>query len=66
MGFGRRTDVAEGKKLFVFMDFGRRDLAGGDLAEEAIRVVTHRIPDAVGLKREAWLDAAERLCAGAA
>jgi hypothetical protein len=47
MRFGRRTDVAEGNKLFVFMDFSRRDLAGGDFAEKAIRVVTHRIPDAV-------------------
>jgi hypothetical protein len=47
MRVGRRTDVAEGNELFVFVDFGRWDLASGDLAEKAVRIVTHRIPDAV-------------------
>ena len=37
MGLGRRTDVAEGDELVVFVDFGRRNLAGGDLAKETVR-----------------------------
>jgi hypothetical protein len=36
MGLGRRTDVAKGDELVVLVDFGRRNLARGDLAEKAI------------------------------